>query len=106
MLGRYMGQWPQGAENGGVTDQHVEPAETLVERGSERIDGFAVTEVERNERGLAALRPDLIVDLFQRLVCAREQQHVSALAGESERDGAADAARGAGDKRDTVLEPE
>ncbi len=45
-----------------------------------------------------------IVDLFKGLAGAREQQHMRALACEGERHGAADAARGAGDERNAILE--
>src|SRR4029078_12261685 len=60
-----MGQRRQAAENGGVADQHVEPAEALVESRPERIDTLAVSEIEGNERSLAALGSNPIVDLFQ-----------------------------------------
>ena len=52
-----MGEGRQAAEDGGVADQHIEPAEALIERGAERIDGLAVGEFERNQRGFAARAP-------------------------------------------------
>ncbi len=82
MLRRDVGERRQAPENGGVADQHVEPAEALIERRSERIDGLAVGEVERNERRLAARGPDRVVDLFKRFAVARKQQHMRALARE------------------------
>ncbi len=99
-----MGERREAPENGGIADQHVEPAEALVEGRPERIDPLAVGQVEGDERGLAAALPDRVVDLLERLAGAGDEQHMRALPGKGERNGAADAARGPGDERDAVLE--
>ena len=99
-----MGEGRQAPEDAGVADQDVELAEALIERGSESIDGLAVGELERNERGFAARGPDRVVDAFQGLAVAGKQQDMRAFLREFLRDGAADTARGAGDEGDAILE--
>src|ERR1044071_1495947 len=99
-----MSQRHQAAENGGIADEHVEPAEALIQSGPERIDSLAVGEIEWNERSLSALGSNPIVDLFQSFPCTREEQDMSTFANEGERHSPADTTRSAGDKRDPVLE--
>src|SRR5262249_32858566 len=53
------------AQDGGVADQHVEAAIALVERCAQAIDAGPVGDVERHQRGGAADRLDLIVDLLE-----------------------------------------
>ena len=77
-----MGEGREPLQNGGIAHQHVEPAEALIERRPERVDRLAVGEVERNEGGLAAARPDAIVNLLEPSR-AREQKDMRALAGEA-----------------------
>src|SRR5262245_40116108 len=99
-----MGQRRQAAENGGIADEHVEPAEALIQSGSKRIDSLAVGEIEWNERSFAALGSNPIVDLFQSFPCTRDEQDMSTFADEGKRHGPADTTRSASDKRDPVLE--
>jgi hypothetical protein len=40
-------------QDGGIAHRHVQASEALIKRWPERVDGFAVGEVERHEGGLA-----------------------------------------------------
>ena len=51
----------------------------LVDGGSQRVDLVVVLEVEGEQGGLAAQRPDLVVDLLQRTGGAPDQDQVRAL---------------------------
>ena len=62
----------------------------------------AVGEVERHQGGRAALGLDLVVELFQPAHGAGDQHAVRAFAGEGQRGRGAEAARGAGDQRQTA----
>ena len=77
----------------------------LVDGGRELVDLDEVPQVERHQRGAAAGGADLVVDLFEPAGRARRQYQMCTLAGEALGDGGADAARGAGDKRDFAGEP-
>ncbi len=99
-----MGQRAQASEDAGIADEDVEPAEALIEGWPERVDRLAIFQIEGNEARLAAVRLDLVVYGLERFLRPREQQHVRAFAGERTRRGTSDAARGAGDERDTILE--
>ena len=76
----------------------------LVEREREPRDAVAVLHVERHQRGGAAGGLDLVVELLQPADGARDGDDMRAGLRQCERDGRANAARGAGDQRDTVGE--
>ena len=73
-------------------------------RSAETVEGVEILEVARNQRRLAAERADLVVEVLERALRAGQRDHMGAPAGEFERDGAADAARGAGDEGDPAGE--
>src|SRR5262249_18002239 len=88
----------------GIADHHIESSETLVQGRAEPIDAGVVLEVERHERGRSTQALDRVVELLEAADGARERDNMAAGFGERERGGVADAARGAGDERDTVGE--
>src|SRR6516162_1130040 len=94
----------QRPKNAGIADHHIESSETLVQGRAEPVDAQVVLEVERHERGRSAQALDRIVELLEPADGARERDNMGAGFGERERGGVADAARGAGDERDTVGE--
>ena len=93
------GQWPQ---NPGIADQYIEALISLIERQREARNAFAILDVERYQRGGAAGRPDPVIEVFKPANRAAHRNHVCAGMRQLKRDSGADAARGAGDKRDTV----
>ena len=90
-----------GAGDAGIADEDVEPAVALVQRGAEPGDAVEIGEVERHQRCAAAVFADLVVEFFQAALRARDRNDVRAGPGQRARRGIADAARGAGDERDT-----
>src|SRR5262247_57475 len=88
-----MAERGQRAKNAGIADHHVEP-----------VDALVVLEVEGYEGGRAAQRLDRVVELLETADRARERDDMGAGLRQRERGGVADAARGAGDERDTVGE--
>ncbi len=92
----------QRAELAGVSDEHVEFLEALVQRGAEPVERIEVAEVERHQRGARPLLLDRIVEILEPADGARERHDMRALARQRDRGGAADAARGAGDERDAT----
>ena len=101
---RHVVQRRQRTEDAGVADEDVELAPALEQRRPELIDLVALAEIELQQRRLAAARADLVVELLERADGARGDDDVGAVLGEGERDGPADAARGAGDEREPVFE--
>src|SRR5262245_35730678 len=99
-----MAERGQRPKNAGIADQHVEPSETLVQREAEPVDALVVLEVEGYEGGRAAQGLDRVVELLESADRARERDDMGAGLRQRERGGVADAARGAGDERDTVGE--
>src|SRR5262245_6224765 len=99
-----MGERRESAEDGSVADEHVEAPEALIKRGTERIDGLAVGEVEWNEARNASDRANVIVNPPEIGHAAGEQQHMRTFPGVGESNGSAKPARSAGDERDTALE--
>ena len=88
----------QRAERAGAGGQRVEFAEALEQRRAKLVDRIAVAQIERHERGFAAVRFDFVVELFERLLRARHADDAPALArARLKRYGAANAARRAGD---------
>src|SRR6516225_8441866 len=99
-----MAERGQRPKNAGIADQHVESSEALVQGGAEPIDALVILEVERHERGRTTQGLDRVIELLEPADRARERDNMGAGAGQRERGGIADAARGAGDERDTVGE--
>jgi hypothetical protein len=66
------------------------------------VDGIEVGEVERHQRRRATGRLDGVVELFQAADGARHGDDVRALGREASRHRRADAARRAGDERNSV----
>src|SRR5262245_54126626 len=99
-----MAERGQRPKNAGIADQHIEPSETLVQGRAEPVDALVVLEVERYQGGRAAERLDRIVELLEAADRARERDDMGAGLRQRERGGVTDAARGAGDERDTVGE--
>ena len=99
-----MAERGQRPKNAGIADHHVESSEALVQGGAEPIDALVILEVERHERGRTPQGLDRVIELLEPADRARERDNMGAGAGQRERGGIADAARGAGDERDTVGE--
>ena len=99
-----MAERGQRPKNAGIADHHVESSEALVQGGAEPIDALVILEVERHERGRTTQGLDRVIELLEPADRARERDNMGAGAGQRERGGIADAARGAGDERDTVGE--
>ena len=95
----------EDAEQAGIGDEDVELAPALVDRAAEPVDAAHVGEVERHEGRRAARRLDLVVEFLEAADRAGDRDDVRALGGEPLGDVVADAARGAGDQRDPVLQP-
>ena len=89
------------AGDAGIADENVELAVALVQRSAEPGHAVEIGEVERHQRGAAALFADLVVEFFQPALRARHRHDMRAGLGQRERGGIADAARGAGDESDT-----
>ena len=89
-----------GAGDAGIADENVELAVALMQRRAEPRDAVEIGEVERHQRGAAAVFADLVVEFFQPALRARDGHDMRAGAGKRARRGVADAARGAGDERD------
>src|SRR5437773_7280649 len=89
-----------GAGDAGIAHQNVELAMALVQRGAKAGDAVGIREVERHQRGAAAVFPDLVIEFFQPALRARHRHDMRAGLRQSARGGIAEAARGAGDESD------
>src|SRR5665213_1813646 len=92
------------AQNAGIADQHIEAAVTLFEREREPRDAVTILHVERHQSGRATRRLDVVVEFLKATDGARHGDDVCACLRELQRERGANAARGAGDQRDTVGE--
>src|ERR1700730_10488930 len=90
-----------GTGDAGIADEDVELAMAFMECCAKPGEAVEVGEVERHQRGAAAVFADLVVELFKPALGPRHRHDVRALPGERARGGIADAARGAGDEGDT-----
>src|SRR5665213_4357603 len=90
-----------GAGDAGIADQNVDLAVTLMQRRAEPGDAFEVGEIERHQRGAAAVLADLVVEFFKAALGARDGDDMRAGFRQRACRGVADAARGAGNQRDT-----
>ena len=100
-------QWEigvSGPSNPGVADENVELAPALENRRAEPVERREIGDVAGNQRRLGAERADFVVELLQRALRARQRDDMGAAARQLQRDGAADAARGAGDEGDAAGE--
>ena len=61
-----------GAGDAGIADENVELAVALMQRRAEPRDAVEIGEVERHQRGAAAVFPDLVVELLQAALRARD----------------------------------
>ena len=75
-----------------------------MQRSAKPGDALEVGEVERHQRGAAAILSDFVVEFFQAALRARHCHDMRAGLGQRDRGGIADAAGGAGDKSDAVGE--
>src|SRR5262249_19217568 len=73
----------------------------LIQRRAEPCDPVEIGEAERHQRGRTAVLPDLVIELFEASLRARDGDDVRPSLRQSARSGIADAARGAGNKGDT-----
>ena len=90
-----------GAGDAGIADENVDLAVALMQRRAQPGDAVEIGEVERHQRGAAAVFADLVVEFLQPALRARDGHDMRAGAGKRARGGIADAARGAGDEGDT-----
>ena len=84
----------------GVANKNVELAPATVNRGAEAVEGFKILDVAGNQSRLAAQLADGVIQFLKRALCAGKGDDMGAAPRQFERDGAANAARGAGDKGD------
>ena len=90
----------------GVVDQDVEMAELAPHRLDQRLLRALAAQVERRDRGLAALGADRRRGLVERGLVAPGQQEIAALGRKRQRDGPADAAARPGHQRDLAVQPQ
>ena len=98
-----MGDRAHGAEQSGVADNDVEPAEALIEGGAELVDLVHIGQIQRRQGGLAAGCADCVVDLFQPALGAGDQDDMGALGGNALGHGRPDATGCAGNQRNAIL---
>ena len=80
---RHVVQGREGPEDAGAGDENVELAPALVERRPQLVDLLALAQVELEQRGLAAVGADLVVELLERADRARGDDDVGALLRQS-----------------------
>src|SRR6185369_15550157 len=90
-----------GTGDAGIADENVDLAVAFMQRGAEPRDALEIGEVERHQRGAAAVFADLVVEFFQAALRARDGNDMGAGLCQGARGGIADPARGAGDEGDT-----
>src|SRR5262249_48619099 len=94
------------AEHRGIADEHVEPAETLVDRRAHLVDLVGLAKIERQQRRWRAAGPaDLVIDLLESALGAREQNDLRALGGEALGERRTETARRGRDEGETAPEP-
>ena len=76
----------------GVVDQHVDPRVVGEQRLDQLVDRVEVAQVARGDVGGAARGLDLVLDLVELLLGARDEDRDAAGRGDLQRGGAADAA--------------
>src|SRR5882672_6422977 len=96
----------RGAGDAGIADENVELAMALMQGRTEPRDAVEVGQIERDQRGAAAVLADLVVEFFEAALRSRHRNDVRAGLGQRTRGGIADAARGAGDESDAGGEGE
>ncbi len=103
-VGRELVQRRHAAEDAGIAHHDVDTAETLIQRRGQAVDQLGLFQIQRHQRGAAALCLDLVVQFLQRAGGAGHADHMGTLGGIAFGDGGTDAAAGAGDQRDAVLQ--
>src|SRR4051812_9539174 len=96
-----MAEWRRGTGDAGIADQDIELAVTFMQRRAQPRYAFEIRQVERHQRGGAAVPSDLVVEFFQPALRPRQRDDVRTGPGKRPRGRIADAARGAGDESDT-----
>jgi len=96
-----MAERRRGPGDAGIADENVDLAVAFVQGETEPGDAVEIGEVERHQRGGAAVLADLVVEFFEATLRARHGDDMGAGLGECKCGGTADAARGAGDDGDT-----
>ena len=81
-----------GTGDAGIADENVELAVALMQRCAEPRDAVEIGEVERHQRGAAAVFADLVVKFLQPALRARDGHDMRAGAGKRTGRGVADAA--------------
>ena len=99
-----MAEGREHAEHARIADEDVEAAVALVECGTQAVDLIEILEIERHEGCRAACGLDRVVHLLETADRAGDEDDVGALRGEALGDRGTQAARGAGDERDTPSE--
>lgn len=101
-LGVVMGQGRHHAECTRIADENVQPLEPFEKRRTQRVDGFEIGQIARDERRFTAGSLDFVIDLFQSAHGARKQDHMGTLGGEACGNGAPDPTRGPCDEGHTA----
>ena len=89
-----------GACDAGIADENVELAMAFMQRRGEPDDAVGIGEIERHQRGTAAVLADFVIEFFEAALRSRHRDHMGAGLCQCARSGIADAARGAGDESD------
>ena len=84
----------------GIANENIELAMTFMQRRAEPRDALEIGEVERHQRGAAAVLADLVIELFEAALGPRHGDDVRAGLGQRAGGGIADAARSAGHESD------
>ncbi|MNL60321.1 hypothetical protein D3C87_1841200 [compost metagenome] len=95
-----MGQGTEDAQLPGIGNQPVQHAPALEDRRSEPVDGVAIAQVERHQRGRRAQVLDFVIEFLEPAHGAGYGHHMGAAPGRLDGGGIADAPRGAGDEDD------
>src|SRR3984885_2034826 len=95
-----------GTGDPGIADEDIELAVAVIQCRAKPRDAVGVGQVERHQRGAAAVLSDLVVEFLEPALRARHRHDVRAGFRKGARGGIADAARGAGDESDAVGEGE
>ncbi len=90
----------------GIVDEDVETSELAPRRRDQRRGRARRPQIERADRGLAALAADRLRHVRERRLVAPREQEVAALRGQGQSDAAADAAARSGHQRDLSLQPQ
>jgi len=76
-----------GAGDAGIADEDVEFAMALMQRSAKPGDAVIVGQVQRHQRGAAAVFADLVIEFFQPALRPRHRHDMRAGPGECPRGG-------------------